>query len=190
MKSIFSKSKKVLFPSKHKVSVSMQMPYYFSKGLKAFSISTDNRKVLSWFLNAYSKLKAESLDSNLNYKTLAICPTLKKYQGPALKISSLLFLNKKLFALSCVEICNDGAKAMESKAGTLSWIQGSSAPNDTGNTWYLLHRYKLAWGKNPNFVSNVIDKAVKFDFIKSWLFFNILCNEMESNRTSVLPNKV
>ena len=47
----------------------MQMTRIFQNELNTFSISTDNREILSWFLNAYSKFKAESLDSNLNYKT-------------------------------------------------------------------------------------------------------------------------
>ena len=63
----------------------MQMTNIFRKELNTFSISADNREVLSWFLNAYSKFKAESLDSNLNYKT-ELCT-----------LSSLYFLNKMLF---------------------------------------------------------------------------------------------
>lgn len=106
---VFSTSKNFLFPSKQKRKSLFQCkcPIIFQKALIGFSVGTHNRKVLSCFLNAYSKWKAESLILIWIIKHNTVCPSLE--------ILNLYLKKLSYFLFPYVEICTDDAKAMVGK---------------------------------------------------------------------------
>lgn len=125
---VFNTSKNFQLPSKQnrKSLFQCKCPIIFQKTLTGFSIGTNIRKVLSCFLNAYSKWKAESLILIWIIKHNTVCP--------GLEISNLY-----LFAFF-LEICTDEAKAMVSKMLAPYQEYKVVAPKGTSNNY--IHYYK------------------------------------------------